>query len=73
VTFTQRPLNRQKPARFAWTTTGSPTSVTCRLDGGAATPCASPLTLYVSRGVHTFVVTATNSAGSGSASYMWYA
>ena len=68
VTFTQTPRNRQNPATFAWTTTNSPTSVTCALDGAAVTPCSSPLSFSgLRRGLHTFVVTAANSAGSASA------
>jgi uncharacterized protein YkwD len=73
VTFTQKPRNRQT-ARFAWVTSGSPTSVTCTLDGAAVTPCSSPLTLTgLRRGVHTFVVTASNAGGSASATHSWYA
>ena len=59
-------------ATFAWTTTGSSTSVTCSLDGGAASTCASPRSYTgLAAGTHRFVVVASNSAGSGSASYTW--
>jgi uncharacterized protein YkwD len=75
VTFTQTPRGRQSSATFAWTTTGSPASVTCTFDGATVTPCASPLTLgsLGRRGSHTFTVTATNAAGSGSAKFTWLA
>ena len=73
VTFTQRPKSRKSQATAAWTATGSPTSVTCTLDGAPVTPCTSPLTLGVlgRRSSHTFTVTAKNSAGSGSARVTW--
>jgi uncharacterized protein YkwD len=75
VAFTQKPGNLQRTATFAWTTTGSPTTVTCTLDGSAVTPCTSPLTVGTlrKRGSHTFTVTATNAAGSASARHSWYA
>jgi uncharacterized protein YkwD len=59
-------------ASFWWTTAGSPTSMTCSLDGGAATPCVSPTTYAgLLAGTHRFVVTVANAAGSSSAAYTW--
>ncbi len=59
-------------AWFGWTTTGSPTSVTCSLDGGAAVACSSPRSYSgLAVGSHRFVVTAANGAGSASATYSW--
>jgi uncharacterized protein YkwD len=59
-------------ATFSWTTTGSPTSATCSLDGAAPTPCTSPREYRrLKRTAHTFRVTVANAAGSASASYAW--
>jgi uncharacterized protein YkwD len=59
-------------ATFAFTTSGSPTSVTCSLDGGAAAACTSPRSYSgLAVGSHRFVVTAANGAGSSSATYTW--
>src|SRR5581483_8170635 len=59
-------------ASFSWTTTGSPTSVTCSLDGGIASACASPKSYTgLATGQHRFVVTVSSSAGSNSAAYSW--
>jgi uncharacterized protein YkwD len=71
VTFT-RVTRRFKSVTFLWTTTGSPTSVTCSLDAAPATPCTSPATVSgIGRGSHTFVVSAANAGGSGFARYTW--
>ena len=59
-------------AAFTWTTTGSPTSVTCSLDGGVASSCTSPRSYSgLLAGTHRFVVAVSSSAGSSSASYTW--
>jgi uncharacterized protein YkwD len=74
VTITVKPRNRQNPATFAWTVTNAPTSVTCTLDGAPVTPCTSPLSFSnLPRGTHTFVVTASNAAGSDSDRDSWIA
>jgi hypothetical protein len=52
---------------LAFTTTGSPTSVTCKLDRNAAAACVSPVSYTVADGVHTLQVTATNANGSRTA------
>jgi len=74
ITLTSEPSSSttSTSASFAWTTTGSPTSVTCSLDGGTAVPCTSPWS-YSGLGVgsHKFVVTAANGAGSVSATWAW--
>ena len=63
---------RSKYSTFAWTTTGSPTSTTCSLDGRTAVACTSPTSYYgLTRGKHTFVITAANAFGSNSATYIW--
>jgi hypothetical protein len=47
-------------------------SFTCRLDGGAAQGCSSPVTLTgLADGAHTLTVTADDGAQSGSASVSW--
>ncbi len=72
LTSTPAASTTSTSASFAWTTTGSPTSVTCSLDSGTATPCASPTTYSgLAAGSHRFVVTVANAAGSQSASYTW--
>jgi hypothetical protein len=58
-------------AAFAWTTQNV-TSVSCSLDGGSASACASPRQLTgLSAGGHTFVATVSGSGGTASASYSW--
>jgi uncharacterized protein YkwD len=74
VSLTSKPASSttSTSASFAWTTTGSPTSTTCALDGGFPSSCTSPKS-YSGLGVggHTFQVTVSNSAGSASATYTW--
>lgn len=58
-------------ATFTWTTNGTVTATTCTMDGDT-TNCASPDTYgNLSVGSHTFTVTVSNEAGSGSATYDW--
>ena len=73
VSFTQTPSWGSRAATFAWTTTGSPTSVRCRLDGGAYFSCSSPTSVSVLAGYHSFRVEASNAAGTGSRTYYWLA
>jgi uncharacterized protein YkwD len=73
VTLTSTPASSttSTSASFAWTTTGSPTSVTCSLDG-VASACTSPRSYSgLAVGSHRFVVTVSNAAGSSSAPYSW--
>ena len=59
-------------AGFTWVATGTPSSTTCSIDGGAAVPCSSPKTYSaLAVGPHTFRVTVSNAAGSASASHAW--
>ena len=52
----------------AFTTTGSPTSVTCKVDTVAPANCTSPTALAsLTDGSHTVTVTASNAAGTSSA------
>jgi uncharacterized protein YkwD len=72
VSFTQVPRGASSTQTVAWTTTGSPTSTTCSLDGAPATPCSSPKTLTgIGRGSHTFTVTVSNEASSAWARLSW--
>lgn len=60
-------------ATFTWTTTGSPTSTTCTLDGAGLGSCSSPKTVSVTTsGSHRFSVTVSNQFGSATASYSWF-
>lgn len=44
----------------------------CAVDGGAAAPCTSPVSMNLPAGSHTFAVSATDAAGNtGTASRMW--
>ncbi len=69
VTLTAQPLpssNDQDP-RVAFTTMGSPTTITCRLDAGAPVTCTSPHTFSgVADGTHTITVTVSDAAGNSS-------
>ncbi len=59
-------------ATFSWSTTGTVTSTTCSLDGGAPVSCSSPKAYSgLARGSHRFTVTVSSSAGTASASYGW--
>jgi uncharacterized protein YkwD len=74
VTLTSTPASSttSTSASFGWTTTNSPTSVTCSLDGAAASSCTSPKAYSgLAAGSHTFVVRVANAAGSSSKSYSW--
>ena len=47
-------------------------TVTCSLDGAAATPCSTPWSASgLAPGVHEVSITAANAQGSSSASYSW--
>ncbi len=71
VTLTAQPLpNSNDPnPRVTFTTAGSPTTITCRLDAGTPVACTSPHTFTgVANGTHTITVSVSDAAGnSGSA------
>jgi hypothetical protein len=74
VTITSAPSGSTTAttASIAWTATNSPTSTTCKLDSGTAAACTSPASLTgLALGAHTYVITATNATGSGSATAAW--
>jgi hypothetical protein len=48
---------------FAFTA-DEPATFTCRLDGAAASPCTSPVTIVVPNGPHDFYVVATDGSGN---------
>ncbi len=59
-------------ASFAWTTSGTVTSMTCSLDNAVATACTSPRAFNpLTVGTHTFRVNVSNSSGSNGATYTW--
>jgi hypothetical protein len=65
---------RSTSASIAFTVShsGATPSVTCQLDGGAATSCASPATYTgLGNGVHTFTVRASDGTRSSSDSVSW--
>ena len=45
--------------------------VTCRLDGGVASPCSSPFTATTAGGMHTFTVTGTDLHGVTMRHFTW--
>ena len=56
-------------ASVSFTVSDPAATVTCSLDGGPATPCASPWTASgLALGAHSVVIDASNAGGSGSAS-----
>ncbi len=74
VTITSGPANptHLTTASVAFAVTDSSATMTCSLDGGAATGCASPWSAAsLAVGSHTLTVNATKSGKSGSASYSW--
>ncbi|HZT91280.1 MAG TPA: CAP domain-containing protein [Gaiellaceae bacterium] len=74
VTITQAPpaTTASNTSTFAWTTMGSVTGATCKLDASPPTSCSSPKSYWVAAGTHTFTVTVTGSGGaSASATYKW--
>jgi hypothetical protein len=73
TTFTQGPANGATTGpyvTFAFTVSeGMPS---CALDGGAAAPCTSPVSMNLPAGTHTFSVSSTDAAGNmGTSSRMW--
>jgi hypothetical protein len=74
IKITGKPSNSTTSTKavFTFSKTGTSVRVTCQLDGKTATSCSSPKTYTgLAFGAHTFVVKATNSQGSASASYAW--
>lgn len=58
------PTNDDTPT-FVFTTSGSPTSITCQVDGGGFAPCSSPFTTaMLTNGAHTVQIRATDAAGN---------
>ncbi len=58
-------LTNDATPTFSFTTGGAPTSVQCRIDGGAPVNCSSPYTTPVlASGNYTFSATATDAAGN---------
>jgi hypothetical protein len=59
-------------ATIAWDVAPAGAAITCTKDGGAAVPCASPVTFHnVAIGSHQLVVMATNAAGNDQAIVSW--
>ena len=58
------PLTNQRSANFTFTSTASPATFSCSLEGAIASACTSPFTTTaLSDGAHTFRVTSTDSLG----------
>jgi hypothetical protein len=66
TTITARPKNRtkKKKATFKFSATEPGSSFECSLDGSGFAPCASPHTVKVRPGKHTFKVRAIDQAGN---------
>lgn len=61
-------LTTTNNVNLSFATTGSPTSITCKLDSGAAVACSSPTTYSaLSPGAHTLTVSVANATSSASA------
>ncbi len=59
-------------ATIGFTVSDPAATVTCALDGGAASSCSSPWTATgLAVGSHTLTISATNAGGTGTASYSW--
>ncbi len=74
VTITSAPpaSTTTTDATIAFDLSGAPTAVTCALDGGAATPCTSPVLLTgLALGSHMFVVEASRGSVAASATATW--
>ena len=67
-----QPSTTSTDATIGFTVSDPTASVTCALDGGAASSCTSPWTATgLPVGSHTLTVSATNAGGTGTASYSW--
>jgi hypothetical protein len=68
ATLTSGPKDKTKKKKATFTFTGADTRAVagfqCSLDGAAFTPCASPHTVKVKKGKHTFQVRAVDQAGN---------
>jgi hypothetical protein len=66
TTITQKPKDKtkKKTATFEFTSSEPASTFECKLDSGPFQPCASPVTLKVKRGKHSFRVRATDQAGN---------
>jgi hypothetical protein len=74
VTLTSTPPSstNSTSAHFEWTTTGTVTSTTCKLDTALPVACASPKDYAgLAAGNHTFTVTVSNTGGSNSTGFSW--
>jgi hypothetical protein len=72
IAFSIRPEDpSEENVSFAWSSTGSGVSFTCKLDARAAAPCGSTASYSdLADGPHTFTVTATGGL-TGSAAFGW--
>jgi hypothetical protein len=73
VQFTARPTAGvvDPTTTFAWTTGGAVADLACSIDGSPFTACVSPLVANSALGPHSLRVTASNAAGSNTASATW--